>query len=62
MFINLSVDSEFRGVPSTFCPPTLALGLTDFRRVPRCVGTVRQEMCGGGCMLMYTKGWQRVDL
>ena len=46
--INLSVDSEFRGAPSTFCLPTLALGLTDFRRVPRCVRTVGQETCGSG--------------
>ena len=52
VLINLSVDSEFRGAPSTFCLPTLALGLTDFRRVPRCVRTVGQETCGSGCMLI----------
>ena len=43
--INLSVNSEFCGAPSKF-------GLTDFRRVPRCVRTVGQETCGSGFLLI----------
>ena len=38
LLIHLSVDTAFRGAPSAFCLSTLALGLTDFRCVPRCIG------------------------
>ena len=52
LLISVSVNSEFRGAPSAFFLPTLALGLTDFRRVPRCTRTVGQESCVWGCMLI----------
>ena len=53
LLIHLSVDSAFRGTPSTFCVPTFALGLTDFSRcVPRLV-------VAGACS---SKKWQRVEL
>ena len=59
--INLSVNSEFCGAPSTFGRPTLALGLTDFRCVPRCVRTVGQETCGGGCTHAHVRAGRELS-
>ena len=48
--INLSVDI----LPANTCT------WPDYRHVPRCIWIFRQEICGGGCMLIQELTESRV--
>ena len=57
--INMSVDSEFHGAPSTFCLPTFALGLISGMYQGAYGWLGKRHVVVGAC---WSMSWRRAEL